>query len=222
MISQYIKPVLVFSLMLCGYNNPSDKEVKEEVNQVDILDHIMNYLSKNKGNLDPIEGLWSLGVIRTLYVYGEKIALESEPNRMVLAVIKEGDLFRIYDENGVPVDYIASFKQTDRTDIYAYECYFTETKDSVASKVSLFSNSQFYYEYDAPKGIMMNYYFKAELDKDSIKVKKSIEEGNIRLKWQFSGLKYFPVESNKTYYPLYDYWVPDFPTISKPLIDRFR
>ena len=141
---------------------------------------------------------------------------------MVLAVIKEGDLFRIYDENGVPVDYIASFKQTDRTDIYAYECYFTETKDSVASKVSLFSNSQLYYEYDAPKGIMMNYYLKAELDKDSLKVKKSIEDWNIRLKWQFSWLKYFPVESNKTYNPLYDYWVPDSPAISKPLIERFR
>ena len=49
-----------------------------------------------------------------------------------------------------------------------------------------------------------------------------VADGNIRLKWQFSGLKYFPVESNKTYYPLYDYWVPDFPTIAKPLIERFR
>ena len=83
MISQYIKPVLVFSLMLCGYNNPSDKEVIEEVNQVVILDHIMNYLSKNKGNLDPIEGLWSLGVIRTLYVYGEKIKFKNNDRKIM-------------------------------------------------------------------------------------------------------------------------------------------
>ena len=141
---------------------------------------------------------------------------------MVLAVIKEGDLFRIYDENGIPVDYIASFKQTDRSDIYEYECYFTDTKDSVTCKVDLFSNFQFYYEYDAPKGIMMNYYYKAGPNKGSQKVKNMIEEGSMRLKWQFSGLKYFPVESNKTYYPLYDYWVPDFPTIAKPLIERYR
>ena len=57
------------------------------------------------------------------------------------------------------------------------------------------------------------------------KVKKSIEDGNIRLSWKFSWIKYFPVESTestKTYYPLFDYWVDDFPTIATPIGERLR
>jgi len=190
MINQHIKPVLSFALVLFGCINRLYEEDIEEFNHGNTKEEMMNYFSKNKDNLEAIEGLWSLGVIKALYVYGIKVVTESEPNRMDLAVIKEGDLFRIYDENGIPVDYIASFKQTGRSDIYEYECYFTDTKDSVTRKVDLFSNSQFYYEYDAPKGIMMNYYYKAGPDKGSKEVKRIIEDENIRLNWKFSWTKY--------------------------------
>ena len=211
--------------VLISCKNPLYEEYLEERNQVKTKEEIMNYVSKNNDNLDQIEGLWSLGVLRTLYVHGKMVASESELHRMGLAVIKEGNLFRIYDINGKPVNYIASFHKTDESGIYDYQCYFTDTKDFVSTTASLFGNLILMYEYDAPKGIMMDYYYNSGSDKGSKVVKRLIEDGNMRLSWKFSWNKYFPVESTestKIYYPLFDYWVDDFPTIARPIGERSR
>ncbi|SVE50413.1 uncharacterized protein METZ01_LOCUS503267, partial [marine metagenome] len=95
MINQHIKPVLSIALVLFGCINPLYEEDIEEFNHGNTKEEMMNYFLKNKDNLEPIEGFWSLGVIKTLYEYGIKVVTESEPNRMDLAVIKEDDLFRI-------------------------------------------------------------------------------------------------------------------------------
>ena len=190
MINQHIKPVLSIALVLFGCINPLYEEDIEEFNHGKTKEEMMNYFSKNKDNLEAIEGLWTLGVIRTLYEYGIKVVTESEPNRMDLAVIKEGDLFRIYNMNGYPISFIASFTQTNESGIYDYKCYFTETKDIVSTTASLFGNSRLRYEYDAPKRIMMNYYYKKGPSKGSKEVKRSIEDGNLRLNWKFSWIKY--------------------------------
>ena len=190
MINQHIKPVLSFALVLFGCINPLYEEDIEEFNHGNTKEEMMNYFLKNKDNLEPIEGFWSLGVIKTLYEYGIKVVTESEPNRMDLAVIKEDDLFRIYKMNGDPISFIASFTQTDESGIYDYKCYFTETKDMVSTTANLFGNSMLKYEYDAPKGILMNYYYKAGPDKGSEEVKRIIEDENIRLNWKFSWVKY--------------------------------
>ena len=211
MINQHIKLVLSFALVLFGCINPLYEEDIEEFNHGNTKEEMMNYFSKNKDNLEPIEGLWTLGVIRRLYVYGIKVVTESEPNRMDLAVIKEGDLFRIYNVDGNPINYIASFTQTDESGIYDYKCYFTGTKDMVSTTAKLFGNSMLKYEYDAPKGIMMNYYYKAGPDKGSKEVKRIIEDENLRLNWKFSWIKYLPVDSTKTYYPLFSYLVDPHP-----------
>ena len=109
---------------------------------------------------------------------------------MGLAIIKEGDLFRVYDVNGEATDFIATFNETDELDNYDYQCYFTETKDFVKA-IARFSGDLFLrYEYDAPKGIMMDYYYKSGPDKGSKEVKKMIEDGNMRLSWKFSWIKY--------------------------------
>ena len=113
MINQHIKLVLSFALVLFGCINPLYEEDIEEFNHGKTREEMMNYFSKNKDNLEAIEGLWTLGVVRTLYEKSIKIAAESETNRMDLAVIKEGDLFRIYNMNGNPISFIASFTQTD-------------------------------------------------------------------------------------------------------------
>ena len=199
MINQHIKPVLSFALVLFGCINPLYEEDIEEFNHMRTKEEMMNYFSKNKDNLEPIEGLWTLGVIRTLYVYDIKVVTESEPNRMGLAVIKEGDLFRIYNVNGNPISFIASFTQTDASGIYDYKCYFTETKDMVSATANLLDNSMLKYEYDAPKGILMNYYYKAGPDKGLEEVKRSIEDGNLRLNWKFSWIKYASDDLTKTY-----------------------
>ena len=190
MINQHIKPVLSIALVLFGCINPLYEEDIEEFNHGNTKEEMMNYFLKNKDNLEPIEGFWSLGVIKTLYEYGIKVVTESEPNRMDLAVIKEDDLFRIYNMNGDPINFIASFTQTDESAIYDYKCYFTDTKDMVSTTASLFGNSILRYEYDAPKGIMMNYYYKAGPDKGSKEVKRIIEDGNLRLNWKFAWTKY--------------------------------
>ena len=190
MINQHIKLVLSFALVLFGCINPLYEEDIEEFNHMKTKEEMMNYFSKNKDNLESIEGLWTLGVIRTLYEHGIKIASESETNRMDLAVIKEGDLFRIYNMNGGPISFIASFTQTDESGIYDYKCYFTDTKDMVSTTARLFGNSMLRYEYDAPKGILMNYYYKAGPYKGSKEVKRIIEDGNMRLNWKFSWTKY--------------------------------
>ena len=190
MINQHIKLVLSFALVLFGCINPLYEEDIEEFNHGKTKEEMMNYFSKNKDNLEAIEGLWSLGVIKALYVYGIKVVTESEPNRMDLAVIKEGDLFRIYKMNGDPISFIASFTQTDESGIYDYKCYFNDTKDMVSTTAKLFGNSMLKYEYDAPKGIMMNYYYKKGPSKGSKEVKRSKEDGNMRLNWKFAWTKY--------------------------------
>ena len=199
MINQHKKLVLSFALVLFGCINPLYEEDIEEFYHMKTKEEMMNYFSKNKDNLEPIEGLWSLGVIKTLYVYGIKVVTESEPNRMDLAVIKEGDLFRIYKMNGDPISFIASFTQTNESGIYDYKCYFTETKDMVSTTARLFGNSMLRYEYDAPKRIMMNYYYKAGPDKGSKEVERNIKDGNMRLNWKFSWIKYASDDSTKPY-----------------------
>ena len=224
MINQTLKLSLVFSITFISCTNPLYYD-SEPIMIVKSKQEINDYFLKNHDNLNPIEGMWSLGVIRTLYKNGKRVASESELHRMGLAIIKEGDLFRVYDVNGEATDFIATFNETDELDNYDYQCYFTETRDSVSTAASLFDNSIIRYEYDAPKGIMMNYYYKPGSDKGSKVVKRMIEDGNMRLNWKFSWIKYFPVESTestKTYYPLFDYWVDDFPTIAKPIGERFR
>jgi len=199
MINQHIKPVLSFALVLFGCINPLYEEDIEEFNHGKTKEEMMNYFSKNKDNLEAIEGLWSLGVIKALYVYGIKVVTESEPNRMDLAVIKEGDLFRIYKMNGDPISFIASFTQTDESGIYDYKCYFTETKDMVSTTARLFGNSMLRYEYDAPKGILMNYYYKAGPYKEE--VKRIIEDENIRLNWKFAWTKYIQNDPGSLEFP---------------------
>ena len=220
MINQTLKLSLVFSITFISCTNPLYYD-SEPIMVVKSKQEINDYFIKNHDNLNPIEGMWSLGVIRTLYKNGKRVASESELHRMGLAIIKEGDLFRVYDVNGEATDFIATFNETDELDNYDYQCYFTETKDFVKA-IARFSGDLFLrYEYDAPKGIMMKYYYKSGLYKDSKLVKKMIEDGSLRLNWKFSWLKYSPVDSTKAEWQILDYWDDwgnEFPTITKPFI----
>ena len=220
MINQTLKLSLVFSITFISCTNPLYYD-SEPIMVVKSKQEINDYFIKNHDNLNPIEGMWSLGVIRTLYKYGKRVASESELHRVGLAIIKEGDLFRVYDVNGEATDFIATFNETDELDNYDYQCYFTETNDLVKA-IARFSGDLFLrYEYDAPKGIMMKYYYKSGLYKDSKLVKKMIEDGRLRLNWKFSWLKYSPVDSTKAEWQILDYWDDwgnEFPTITKPFI----
>ncbi len=220
MINQTLKLSLVFSITFISCTNPLYYD-SEPIMVVKSKQEINDYFIKNHDNLNQIEGMWSLGVIRTLYKYGKRVASESELHRVGLAIIKEGDLFRVYDVNGEATDFIATFNETDELDNYDYQCYFTETNDLVKAIASFSGDLFLRYEYDAPKGIMMKYYYKSGLYKDSKLVKKMIEDGRLRLNWKFSWLKYSPVDSTKAEWQILDYWDDwgnDFPTITKPFI----
>ena len=220
MINQTLKLSLVFSITFISCTNPLYYD-SEPIMVVKSKQEINDYFIKNHDNLNQIEGMWSLGVIRTLYKYGKRVASESELHRVGLAIIKEGDLFRVYDVNGEATDFIATFNETDELDNYDYQCYFTETNDLVKAIASFSGDLFLRYEYDAPKGIMMKYYYKSGLYKDSKLVKKMIEDGSLRLNWKFSWLKYSPVDSTKAEWQILDYWDDwgnEFPTITKPFI----
>jgi len=195
MIHHIIKPLLLFSIILLSCSNPlydaSEYIVPEKSKQ-----ELKDYLIKNRFNLNPIEGIWTLGVIRTLYENGKMIAFEEEDHRMSLAVVKEGDLFRVYDINGEPTNFIATFKETDELGKYDYQCHFTETKDYVSTTATMLGDSILKYKYDAPKGIMMKYYYKSN-NKDSKLVKKMIEDGSMRLQWQFYWAQYYPYDYDR-------------------------
>ena len=220
MINQTLKLSIVFSITFISCTNPLYYD-SEPIMVVKSKQEINDYFIKNHDNLNPIEGMWSLGVIRTLYKYGKRVASESELHRVGLAIIKEGDLFRVYDVNGEATDFIATFNETDESGNYDYQCYFTETNDLVKA-IARFNGDLFLrYEYDAPKGIMMKYYYKSGLYKGSKIVKKMIEDGSLRLNWKFSWLKYSPVDSTKAEWQILDYWDDwgnEFPTITKPFI----
>ena len=220
MINQTLKLSLVFSITFISCTNPLYYD-SEPIMVVKSKQEINDYFIKNHDNLNQIEGMWSLGVIRTLYKYGKRVASESELHRVGLAIIKEGDLFRVYDVNGEATDFIATFNETDELDNYDYQCYFTETNDLVKAIASFSGDLFLRYEYDAPKGIMMKYYYKSGLYKGSKLVKKMIEDGSLRLNWKFSWLKYSPVDSTKAEWQILDYWDDwgnEFPTITKPFI----
>ena len=220
MINQTLKLSLVFSITFISCTNPLYYD-SEPIMVVKSKQEINDYFIKNHDNLNQIEGMWSLGVIRTLYKNGKRVASESELHRMGLAIIKEDDLFRVYDVNGEATDFIATFNETDELDNYDYQCYFTETNDLVKA-IARFSGDLFLrYEYDAPKGIMMKGYYKSGLYEGSKLVKKMIEDGSLRLNWKFSWLKYSPVDSTKAEWQILDYWDDwgnEFPTITKPFI----
>ena len=195
MIYHIIKPFLLFSIILFSCSNPlyddSEYIVPEKSKQ-----ELKDYFIKNRFNLNPIEGIWSLGVMRTLYKNGNRVAFESESHRMGLAVVKEGDLFRVYDVNGEPTKLDVTFKETDELGKYDYQCHFTETKDYVSTTATMFGDSILQYKYDAPKGIMMNYYCKSN-NEDSKLVKKMIEDGSMRLQWQFIWAQYYPYDYDR-------------------------
>ena len=218
MINQTLKLSLVFSITFISCTNPLYYD-SEPIMVVKSKQEINDYFIKNHDNLNPIEGMWSLGVIRTLYENGKRVVSESEPHRMGLAIIKEDDLFRVYDVNGEATNFIATFNETDESGNYDYQCYFTETNDLVKAIASFSGDLFLRYEYDAPKGIMMKSYYKSGRYKGSKLVKKMIEDGSLRLHWKFTWIKYSPVNSTKTNWEIldyWDYWGYDFLTLTKP------
>ena len=216
MINQIIRLTLIpFSIFFISWTKPPINQSEPTKTTMMSRKEIHDYFSNKNNDLNEIEGLWSLGVIRDLYENGKRVTSESEPHMIGLAIIKDGGLFRVHDVNGAETDFIATFTETDESDTYAYQCYFTETNDTVNTTARFSNNSFLQYEYDSPQGVMMKYYYKPGTD-NAEQVKKMIENNNLRLHWKFTWIKYKPSDSTHPQWQILNGWDSDFPTIAKP------
>lgn len=150
-------------------------------------DNIMNYLNHNK-NLDPIEGIWTLNVDRTLYLRKDSIAHETEFNRSEWAVIKNKDgkysvmnIGGAENEDGA-TDFNAYFEETSEKDIYSYICKFIKPRWVAKSKAKLTDNVILQYGYFSSKAYMKDAY------------KEKYVKG-LKIYWLFTWTKRYPIEN---------------------------
>ena len=190
------------------------KEVRESIkapfkSRLEINDYLIDQAAK----LDSIEGFWSLAVKRTLFKDGSKIKSETELHRMGLAIIKEGDFYRVYDGK-TNSNFIGSFAKTSDPTLFKYQCYFIETKDFVSAVVSFKDQNKLHYEYDTPSGLMKQYYM-IGTDNQKKAISDQIEDGSLRLQWKFVWEKQYPYKEDKRDWANYG---KHFPEIAKDLI----
>lgn len=103
-------------------------------------------------NLDPIEGIWSMNVVRTLYYYDDIVTQESEEILSEWGIIKYDDLrFKVidigegsrFDKKG---DFEAYFESSAIEGFYTYKCNYTNPTWSAKTNVKL--SERFLLEYD--------------------------------------------------------------------------
>jgi S1-C subfamily serine protease len=111
----------------------------------------MNYFDNAK-NLDPIEGLWSLNVIRTLYYYNDIVTQETEEVRSEWGIKRYDNLsFRIIDigkgSSNDKSGFEAYFESSAINGFYTYKCNFTNPNWSIKTNATLKNNFIIEYEY---------------------------------------------------------------------------
>jgi hypothetical protein len=139
---------------------------------------------KNNNSLDPIEGLWTLHVVRTLFQNNDSIAEETQYMRSQWAVLKsENNRFKVINigeaekENNA-TDFEAYFQKTKSTGLYTYKCKFTKPNWSAKSKVTLTDSVILKYEYFVSKAYLRSEY------------KENYKPG-LRLRWRFTWTKQY-------------------------------
>lgn len=115
-------------------------------------DSVINYLNR-QGNLDPIEGIWTLHVVRTLYQGKDSITQETQYMRSEWAIIELNEAkFQVVDigsaenEKGA-TDFIAYFLKTNTKGNYIYKCNFIKPKWKAKALATLTDSNVLQYEY---------------------------------------------------------------------------
>lgn len=144
---------------------------------------LMNYFDNAK-KLDPIEGLWSLNVIRTLYYFNNIIGQETEEIRSEWGIKRYDNLsFKVIDiGEGNPTDIGESeayFESSAIDGFYTYKCNFTNPNWSIKTNATL--KDDFIIEYE---------HFVSQTFLDAQKNKK-IKPGH-KLHWKFIWTKKYP------------------------------
>lgn len=144
-------------------------------------DSVLHYLNK-QGSLDPIEGIWTLHVVRTLFQGKDSVTQETQYMRSEWAIIKiNDDKFQVIDigsaenEKGA-TDFIAYFLKTKTKGNYIYKCNFLKPKWKAKALATLTDSNILQYEYFVDK---------IYLKKDN---PVNYKPGQ-RLRWQFTWTK---------------------------------
>jgi S1-C subfamily serine protease len=139
----------------------------------------------NSQNLNPIEGLWSLNVIRTQYHYDEIVGQDSEEIRSEWGIKRYDKLsFKVIniDEGGEDDgNWEAYFESSALQGLYAYKCDFFSPNWSVKTNAEL------------TDGVIIEYdYFVAP---EYLKHSKKKYQAGSRLHWSFVWTKKYPIQN---------------------------
>jgi|ERR1035437_1212426 hypothetical protein len=170
-----IKLVIILLVQLLAFN----LEAQNTMNK----DSVIKYLDIHK-NLNPIEGIWTLHVVRTLFTEKDSIE-ETQYMRSSWAVLREnGKRFRVIDIGGAEkdtdaTDFKAYFEATSTDGLYSYRCDFNNPNWIAKSKATLKDNFILEYGYFASKAYLKQAY------KDEYK-------DGLKLRWKFTWTKEYP------------------------------
>ena len=146
-------------------------------------DSVIKYLGSHN-SLDPIEGIWTLHVVRTLFTENDSIE-ETQYMRSSWAVLRlNGKRFQVIDIGGAEyeedaTDFKAYFKATSTVGKYSYRCDFNNPNWIAKSKASLKDNFILEYSYFASRAYLKQAY------KDKYKP-------DLKLRWKFTWTKEYP------------------------------
>ena len=168
-----IRLTIILLIQLLAFNSQAQNAMNK--------DSVIHYL-KNSNNLDPIEGIWTLHVVRTLFQNNDSIVEETQYMRSEWAVLRfDKQRFKIIDIGGAEkensaADFEAYFKKTKSSGLYTYKCKFANPNWSAKSQVILKDDVILEYEYFVSK-----VYLKSEYKEDY--------KPGFRLRWRFTWTK---------------------------------
>lgn len=119
-------------------------------------DSLIHYFAKQQ-SLDPIEGIWTLHVIRTLFQGKDSIAGETEYMRSEWAILKlNKEKFQVIDIGGAEnekgaTDFLAYFLKSKSEGKYIYKCNFVKPKWNAKAIATLTDSTILQYEYFVSK-----------------------------------------------------------------------
>lgn len=180
-----IKPVIMLLAQLLAFNLLAQSTMNK--------DSVIKYLDTHN-NLDPIEGIWTLHVVRTLFTEKDSIE-EIQYMRSSWAVLRvNGKRFQVIDIGCAEpetdaIDFKAYFKATSTVGIYSYKCYFNNPGWIAKSKATLKDNFILEYSYFASRAYLKQTY-------------KDEYESGLKLRWKFTWTKEYPefkIKYNETH-----------------------
>ena len=161
-----------------------DEEESKVNDEIDLYDGTFSFKEYfiERGDLDPIEGIWSLNVVRELYYYDSLIHSESEEMRSEWAIAYHDETtYKVYGLSE-KADFEAFFEKTAIDDFYNYKCSFNNPTWEAKANVNLENNSVIKYGYFV----------------DDIFVKEMMGDDYIhgmKYYWGFTWVKKYPLNS---------------------------